>query len=83
MKIPAIRGVIERRVLVNYRVDPAALQRVLPGDFRPLLVDGYGIGGICLIRLGQIRPAGVPGTWHTRETLYCSGIPEAGPAAAD
>lgn len=63
VKIPAVRGVIERRVLVNYRVDPDALRRVIPSDFSPLLVDGHGIGGICLIRLGQIRPAFLPGTW--------------------
>ena len=28
MRIPVIRGVIERRILVNFRVDPAALAAV-------------------------------------------------------
>lgn len=60
MRIPSMRGVIDRRILVNYRVDPAVLQRLLPAPFRPLLVRGYGIAGICLIRLKDVRPAGVP-----------------------
>lgn len=60
MKIPAIRGVIDRRILVNYRVDPAALTKVLTGPFRPKLVDGWGMAGICLIRLKEIRPRFLP-----------------------
>ncbi len=63
VKIPAIRGVIERRLLVNYRVDPEALDFVVPEPFRPLLIDGVGIAGICLIRLGHLRPAMLPGRW--------------------
>jgi hypothetical protein len=38
MKIPIIRGIIDRRILVNYRVDPITLKRVLPEPFRPKLV---------------------------------------------
>ena len=60
MRAPAIRATIERRLLVNYRVDPSALAAVLPPPFRPQVVAGYGIGGIRLIRLGAVRPAGVP-----------------------
>lgn len=62
MHISVIRGNIERRLLVNYRVDPAALAKasLLPPRFRPQLVDGYAIAGICLIRLGSVRPPGVP-----------------------
>lgn len=53
-----IRAVMERRLLVNYRIEPGVLQAVLPAPFRPSLVDGYGVGSICLIRLAGIRPAG-------------------------
>lgn len=60
MKSPAIRATIQRRILVNYRVDPHVLASVLPKPFRPALVGGHGIAGICLIRLGEIRPAGLP-----------------------
>jgi hypothetical protein len=60
VRTPTIKATIERRVLVNYRVDPDALARVLPKPFRPALVGDFGIAGICLIRLGGIRPAGLP-----------------------
>ena len=59
--LPVIRGVITRRLLVNYRVDPAALRGQLPPPFRPQLVGGYAVGGICLIRLDAVRPRGLPG----------------------
>lgn len=55
MKIPTITGVIDRRILANYRVDPQVLQAVLPEPFRPKVVGGFGIAGICLIRLREIR----------------------------
>jgi hypothetical protein len=61
MRIPVIKGVIRRRLLVNFRADPAAVQRILPHPFRPKLHAGYSIVGICLIRLEQIRPSGLPG----------------------
>lgn len=60
MRIPVIRGLIERRILVNYRVDPDALTKVLPSIFRPKLVNGMGMAGICLIRLKHIRPWFLP-----------------------
>jgi len=53
-------GEIERRLLVNYRVDPAALSGLLPPHLRPQLVDGRAVAGICLIRLGSLRPKGFP-----------------------
>ncbi|MGH6691701.1 MAG: hypothetical protein ACREF4_13600 [Gammaproteobacteria bacterium] len=56
MKIPTVRGVIDRRILANFQVEPGALQRVLPAPLRPELVVGVGIGGICLIRLRELRP---------------------------
>ena len=61
MRIPVIRGVIDRRILVNYRVDPAALMRILPQPFRPKLVNGSGMAGVCLIRLKHVRPRFLPG----------------------
>lgn len=60
MRIPIIRGVIDRRILANFRVDPDVLARVLPPPFRPQLVGGFGIAGICLIRLKHIRPRFLP-----------------------
>lgn len=60
MKVPVVRGTIERRLLVNYRLDPAALAGILPAPFRPKLVGGHAMAGICLIRLANIRPRGLP-----------------------
>ena len=60
MRIPIIQGVIERRILANYRIDADIVRRLIPSPFRPKLVSGYGIGGICLIRLSGIRPRGFP-----------------------
>jgi hypothetical protein len=51
---------MERRILVNYRVDPDTLTAILPPPFRPVLVDGHGVAGVCLIRLGGIRPNRLP-----------------------
>jgi hypothetical protein len=61
MRIPTIKGTIKRRLLVNFCAEPAVVQRLLPEPFRPKLHRGYSIVGICLIRLEQIRPAGLPG----------------------
>jgi hypothetical protein len=61
MRIPVIKGVIKRRLLVNFRADPAVVQRLLPAPFRPKLHGAHSLVGICLIRLEQIRPAGLPG----------------------
>jgi hypothetical protein len=58
MKIPKIRGVINRRILINYQIDREVLEDYLPKPFRPKLVNGKGIAGICLISLKEIRPKG-------------------------
>ena len=60
MRVPVVRGVIDRRILVNYHVDPTVLSRLLPPPFEPKTVSGKGLAGICLIRLKAIRPKGLP-----------------------
>src|SRR5436305_8499561 len=60
MKIPVIRGIIDRRILVNYHVDPDVLTPLLPAPFRPKVVHGVGMVGICLIRLKRLRPTFLP-----------------------
>lgn len=60
MKLPTIQGVIRRRILANYRVEPDVMQRHLPARFRPKLHNGFAIAGICLIRLEHIRPKLLP-----------------------
>ena len=60
MQIPILRGVIDRRILVNYHVDPSVLAPLLPAPFRPKIISGLGMVGICLIRLKHIRPRFFP-----------------------
>ena len=60
MRLPVIEGLIRRRLLVNFRVDAPVMADYLPAPFRPKLHAGYAVAGICLIRLEQIRPAGLP-----------------------
>jgi hypothetical protein len=60
MRLPALHGLIRRRLLVNFRVDADVMQRFLPAPFRPKLHRGHAIAGICLIRLEQIRPGWLP-----------------------
>lgn len=63
LRIPVIEGLIRRRLLVNFRADPAAVQRLLPARFKPKLHGGHAIIGICLIRLEGIRPRWLPLPW--------------------
>jgi uncharacterized protein YqjF (DUF2071 family) len=60
VRIPVIRGVIDRRILVNYHVRPDVLAALLPAPFRPKVVNGFGMVGICLIRLKHVRPTFLP-----------------------
>jgi len=60
MRLPVIQGVIRRRILVNFRIDPGVMQAQLPSRFHPKLHQGHSIAGICLIRLESIRPRFVP-----------------------
>jgi hypothetical protein len=60
MRAQTIQGIIRRRMLVNFCVDPKIAQRRLPPHFRPKLHNGFAVAGICLIRLEQMRPKPLP-----------------------
>ncbi len=60
MRLPVIQGIIRRRILVNFRVEPEVIERQIPARFRPKLQAGKAVAGICLIRLEQIRPKMMP-----------------------
>lgn len=60
MKIPTIQGLIDRRILINFAVDPVVAGKIVPAPFRPQIYNGKAIAGICLIRLKGIRPKGFP-----------------------
>lgn len=56
----AVRSTIERRLLVNWRADPGDVGPLLPAPFRPHLVDGSAVVGVCILRLEHVRPPGLP-----------------------
>jgi hypothetical protein len=58
---------IERRLLVNYRIDPSVLNPLLPRGIRPQTVRGVAIGGVCFLRLAHLRPGWLP-TWSGLRT---------------
>ncbi|MBW7674559.1 DUF2071 domain-containing protein [Chryseobacterium chendengshani] len=60
MKIPVIHGYIERRILINFTADPVDIEKILPYPFRPKIFKNKAIVGICLIRLKDIKPKGLP-----------------------
>lgn len=60
MRLPNVHGIIRRRVLVNFRINADVAQAQIPPPFRPKLHAGYAVGGICLIRLENIRPKRFP-----------------------
>jgi hypothetical protein len=60
MRLPNVHGLIKRRLLINYRVDPAIMSRQLPLPLRPKLHENSAIAGICLIRLEDVRPRRFP-----------------------
>ncbi|KAA1261651.1 hypothetical protein LF1_42060 [Rubripirellula obstinata] len=63
MKLPNISGIIDRRILANYRIDPDVMAALLPPPFQPWCVGGFAIAGICLIRLKNVRPTAIPIPW--------------------
>ena len=63
MRLPTVAGVIDRRLLVNFTLDPELASQLVPAPFRPQLVNGRAVAGICLIRLTNVRPAGAPASF--------------------
>jgi hypothetical protein len=66
MRLSTVSSVIERRILVNYRVAPDVVAGLLPAPLRPQLVNGWAVAGVCLIRLGRLRPSSMPDWLGTR-----------------
>jgi Uncharacterized conserved protein (COG2071) len=66
MLADSIDCTIERRLLVNYRIDPEVVMRLLPAPFRPQLASGWAVGGVCFIRLGGLRPTHFPSLLGSR-----------------
>ncbi|WP_018970217.1 DUF2071 domain-containing protein [Rubritalea marina] len=55
-----VTGIIDHRILLNFRIDPEIMDKQLPPQFTPKIVHGYAIGGICQVSLSEMRPKGMP-----------------------
>ena len=44
-----VTGIIDHRILLNFRIDPEVMKKNLPEEFTPKVVGGYAIGGICQV----------------------------------
>src|SRR5687768_14107577 len=60
MLLPTIHGFIDRRILINYTADADVVSKIIPAPFTPKIYKGKAIVGICLIRLKNIKPKGMP-----------------------
>jgi len=52
----SLRAQVRRRLLISYRVDPRVAQTLLPQLFRPQIVNGSAVAGVCMIGLDAVRP---------------------------
>jgi hypothetical protein len=51
-----LRAQVRRRLLVTYRMDPVVARQLVPEPFRPQIVDGSAVAGVCMIGLRSVRP---------------------------
>jgi len=58
--LPILEGVIRRRVLLNFRVEPSVVAPLLPAPLEVLTYEGFAIVGVCLIGIEKLRPKGLP-----------------------
>ena len=72
--LPVMEGVIAWRILLNWWVEPEVARRLAPAPFVPALVNGLAVAGICLLRLEQLRPAGMPAALGITTESYAHRI---------
>jgi hypothetical protein len=58
--LPRLEGMIARRLLLNYRADPALVQRLIPKPLQVVVRKDAAVVGVCLIRLEHLRVKGLP-----------------------
>lgn len=60
MMLTSMQGTIAHRLLLNHTADPDAVAPLLPSGMRAQLVDGAAVVGVCVLRLRDLRPTGIP-----------------------
>lgn len=60
MRMPGLHGTIARRLLIDHLVDPSLARTLVPEPFDLRLVEDRAVLGMCLIRIDELRPNGVP-----------------------
>jgi uncharacterized protein YqjF (DUF2071 family) len=55
-----VTGIISHRILLNFKVDPEIMRKILPVEFKPKVINGYCIAGICQVSLINMRVKGAP-----------------------
>lgn len=80
-----IDSVIERRVLLNYRLSVQVAHELLPSWLRPQIVNGSAVAGTCFIRLGQARPMGFPAAlgWRIENAAHRIAVEWDGPSGTE
>jgi hypothetical protein len=75
--LPVIEGVIRRRLLLIFRMDPDLVAPLLPEPLEVLTHRRFAIVGICLIGMERLRPKGFqvgldlrPKTWPTASPSF-------------
>lgn len=54
--VPEVQAHLRRRLLISYRLDPAVAVALLPDGFRPQLIGGSALAGVCVLGIEAIRP---------------------------
>jgi hypothetical protein len=73
LQLPVMRGMIDRRMLVNFRCDPLALARIVPDPFHVKLVDNrtsFPPGSVEFDSAFLMR--GIEHEWHARGRMLCN-----------
>jgi hypothetical protein len=75
-----VAGLLDHRILINFRVDPEIMRKNIPPYFTPKIVSGYAIGGICQVSLSEIRPKGLPAIVGTKSHNAAHRVAVSSPA---
>lgn len=61
-----VRAHLRRRLLLSYRLDPEVARGLLPERFRPQIVNGHALAGVCVLGIEDIRPKWFRSRWGLR-----------------